>query len=92
MGQTAPRRRSLPAEPGSITPGRSFRLRGPEMTRRPRSCAQVRGGGAKRGDLSSRVDRGSIPAAFAPGENPRVKKYQPKPFHRVAGGERIKNI
>lgn len=85
-GQTAPRRRSLPAEPGSIAPDRPLRLPEPERSRRPRSCAQVWGGEARQAAQQNRG--GSVPTAFAPGENSRVGKYQPKPSLRGSGEER----
>lgn len=60
MGQTAPRRRSLPAEPGSGAPGRFFRF---ARAREEPAAAELRAGlrDVARGAAQQSQWRGSSP-------------------------------
>lgn len=89
MGQTAPLRRSLPAEPGSSAPGRPFSFarpgEGPAAAELRAGLGGEEPGGG--GAVNSRASGGSIPSTFSPGEKiPVLGNSNPNPPSGV--GER----
>lgn len=77
MGHTAPRRRSVPAEPGSVPPGRRFRFPAPEAP----AAAELRVG------LGGEAREAAQPDGPAAGEKiPILGNINPNPPSAGWGG------